>query len=204
MLPFSRLPLSLVSLPGLVVGASLLVACGGATESGKASSAQSATTVNPPCEEETKTGLEPEPLPLKPDAALADIQARCNDAVHGPADPYASFGELKTRIHGRWFACNRADATGLYAKEAAIQFTANGTWNLLHEEADGSFTTLHGVESQGTWQEKYTGYTGYFQVDWVSGQNGMVLTTFDFETSPTRLRVSVDDGAPIWFVPMGQ
>jgi hypothetical protein len=211
---FSRPPL-LRSFACFVVGVPLFAACSEELDSSeKVSSAQSAGSAEPtPTPSGTvypdTTGTAsapprpvPAPEPMDPDAALADIQARCANAAHGPADPYASFAELKTRVHGRWFACNRADTSGLYAKESAIQFAATGAWNLLHQESDGTFTTLHGVANEGTWGEKYTDFTGYLQVDWPNGANDMVLTAFDFETSPTRMRIRVDGGAPIWFVPM--
>jgi hypothetical protein len=141
----------------------------------------------------------PNPVPMKPNASAAEIQARCADAVHGPVDALTSFMDLKNKVHGRWFACNRATASGFYTREAGIEFNGNGTWNLIREEADGTFVTLQGIDNQATWHEKYTDFLGYFQVNTTTG---MVLTEFAFESAPRRMRTSGDGMTPVWFVPM--
>ncbi len=197
--------------------ASLLTACSGAiapgTDGTPAGSGTPPVASTPapapgptPAPSPTSPGPDPAPTPVAvPDAALAALLARCHAPTHGPVDPYASFGELKTRLVGRWFSCAHADgkANGFYALEDGIEFDTDGTWHFLRRAGDGTFTTLHGIENEGTWHEKYTDFLGYFQVNHPSGPNGMILTEFAFETTPREMRTSGDGLVPTWLVPMG-
>ncbi len=191
---------------------SIVAACGGATVHDDAPETAGGLhqaprdpglDPEPVPEKPTEPGLEPEPVPAKPDATLAVLEARCEDETHGPRVDYASFAELKTKLVGRWFSCDHvAGAKTFYTREAAIEFRADGTWRFLRETADGTFEALTGVENEGTWGEKYTGFTGYFQVNHPDGPNGMVLSEFLFESAPQRLRAKGYEEAPAWLVPM--
>jgi hypothetical protein len=168
------------------------------TGTGSLQQPPSAATSQPP------EGPAPAPVVL-PDATLAEVKARCANPAHGPVDGYATFQELRMRLIGRWFACDVVnDPSVLYRREAGIEFRADGTWRLLRVASDGSFVDQRGLDNEGTWHEKYDGFVEYIQVNWSgSSTNGMVLTQFELEAAPTRLRVTdYLTKEKTWFVPI--
>ena len=73
----------------------------------------------------------------------------------------------------------------LYQRDDGIEFRGDGTWRLLHESAEATFQSQQGIEASGTWGEKYTGFIGYFQVNWRDAPNGLGLRV---SASSTRAR----------------
>lgn len=132
----------------------------------------------------------------------AYLQARCSAPNHGPVDAYQNWSGLSQRLVGQWFACDRSPAyPDVFNREAGIEFHADGTWNLLRLMPDGSFVPLRGIDSEGHWLPKYTGYTDVQ----LSLADRIEVTTFAFESAPQRARATNSSRlgeVTTWLVPL--
>jgi hypothetical protein len=167
---------------------------------------------------------EPSWPPLPPDAALADVKARCADPTHGPVAKYADLAGLRDLLIGRWYACDSTEGmvpdphTGLlirpelYSQVDGLQFLPGaagepaivGSWQSLKLTDAGVFITQQGIDSSGTWVPEYGQYVSTIEVSWQDSPTlDQEATEFDFESSPTRMRAKNQmSGAMTWFVPM--
>lgn len=161
----------------------------------------------PPASTEQRPSLMPPEAasPLPP----AYLRARC-EAAHGPVDGYAKWTDLTRKLVGRWFSCSQtAGAPDVFRREAGIEFHADGTWNLLHLEANGNFVSAQGIEGQGTWSQKYQDPATLVQI---SKGDEIEVASFAFERDPQRMRATEDcasgsgetcQGMKAWLVPIG-